>query len=127
MKALRCRECGQEYPLEARHVCEFDFGPLEVVYDYAAIKFGYGQLVDTYADDSNLRGRVEKAALSQYMAKFGSVYLYLLYDMLESCKQAVRSLPVPDDQKLAAVKRGKAHRACAMEFMSVLLAWYQAT
>ena len=38
MKALRCRECGQEYPLEARHVCEFDFGPLEVVYDYEAAK-----------------------------------------------------------------------------------------
>ena len=38
MKALRCRECGREYPLEARHVCEFDFGPLEVVYDYARVK-----------------------------------------------------------------------------------------
>ena len=38
MKALRCRECGREYPLEARHVCEFDFGPLEVVYDYEAAK-----------------------------------------------------------------------------------------
>ena len=38
MKALRCRECGREYPLEARHVCEFDFGPLEVVYDYARAK-----------------------------------------------------------------------------------------
>ena len=37
MKALRCRECGREYPLEARHVCEFDFGPLEVVYDYERI------------------------------------------------------------------------------------------
>ena len=38
MKALRCRECGRDYPLEARHVCEFDFGPLEVVYDYEAVK-----------------------------------------------------------------------------------------
>ena len=38
MKALKCRECGREYPLSATHVCEFDFGPLEVVYDYAAIK-----------------------------------------------------------------------------------------
>ena len=37
MKALKCRECGSEYPLEATHVCEFDFGPLEVVYDYEAI------------------------------------------------------------------------------------------
>lgn len=37
MKALKCRECGHEYPLEATHVCEFDFGPLEVVYDYDRI------------------------------------------------------------------------------------------
>lgn len=34
MKALKCRECGREYPLNATHVCEFDFGPLEVAYDY---------------------------------------------------------------------------------------------
>jgi threonine synthase len=38
MKALKCRECGREYPLEATHVCEFDFGPLEVVYDYDRIR-----------------------------------------------------------------------------------------
>ncbi|MGA2175162.1 MAG: threonine synthase [Verrucomicrobiota bacterium] len=38
MKALKCRECGREYPLTANHVCEFDFGPLEVVYDYERIK-----------------------------------------------------------------------------------------
>jgi len=34
---LRCRECGREYPLEPSHVCEFCFGPLEVVYDYQAM------------------------------------------------------------------------------------------
>src|SRR6266478_3201418 len=38
MKALKCRECGREYPLAATHVCEFDFGPLEVVYNYQQIK-----------------------------------------------------------------------------------------
>lgn len=38
MRALKCRECGREYPLAATHVCEFDFGPLEVVYDYDRIK-----------------------------------------------------------------------------------------
>src|SRR5438876_11803743 len=38
MKALKCRECGREYPLTATHVCEFDFGPLEVVYDYERVK-----------------------------------------------------------------------------------------
>ena len=38
MKALKCRECGREYPLGATHVCELDFGPLEVAYDYDKIK-----------------------------------------------------------------------------------------
>src|ERR1700691_196205 len=38
MKALKCRECAREYPLEATHVCEFDFGPLEVAYDYDRLK-----------------------------------------------------------------------------------------
>src|SRR5712671_3665097 len=43
MKALKCRECGREYPLAATHVCEFDFGPLEVVYDYDRIKKSLGR------------------------------------------------------------------------------------
>jgi threonine synthase len=36
--ALRCRECSREYPVEPLNVCDFCFGPLEVVYDYDAIK-----------------------------------------------------------------------------------------
>ena len=35
--ALRCRECGREYPLDPIFSCEFCFGPLEVAYDYDAI------------------------------------------------------------------------------------------
>lgn len=35
---LKCRECGRHYPKEALHVCEFCFGPLEVEYDYPAIR-----------------------------------------------------------------------------------------
>jgi threonine synthase len=38
MEALKCRECGRKYPLEAVHVCEYDFGPLEVVYNYDKIR-----------------------------------------------------------------------------------------
>ena len=34
---LKCRECGRLYPKQAIHVCDFDFGPLEAAYDYAAI------------------------------------------------------------------------------------------
>lgn len=33
--ALKCKECGEEYELKATHVCEYCFGPLEVVYDYS--------------------------------------------------------------------------------------------
>jgi len=34
---LKCRECGRGYSIEPLNVCEFCFGPLEVVYDYDAI------------------------------------------------------------------------------------------
>ncbi len=35
--ALRCRKCGQEYPLRPQNLCEFCFSPLEVSYDYKAM------------------------------------------------------------------------------------------
>src|SRR2546423_15210706 len=35
---LRCRECQAEYTLRATHVCEACFGPLDVLYDYDAIR-----------------------------------------------------------------------------------------
>ena len=35
---LRCRECGQDYPVAPVHVCDLCFGPLEVEYDYALIR-----------------------------------------------------------------------------------------
>lgn len=38
VQGLRCRECEQTYPAAAVHVCEYCFGPLEVDYDYEAIK-----------------------------------------------------------------------------------------
>jgi threonine synthase len=38
VEGLRCRECGRAYPAEAQHVCEWCFGPLEVAYDYDAIR-----------------------------------------------------------------------------------------
>lgn len=37
-RALKCKECGQEYEPKAMHVCEYCFGPLEVAYDYSAIR-----------------------------------------------------------------------------------------
>lgn len=38
VSGLKCRECGREYPVAPIYVCEFCFGPLEVVYDYEGIK-----------------------------------------------------------------------------------------
>ena len=36
--ALRCRECGREYDVAPIFTCEWCFGPLEVTYDYDAIR-----------------------------------------------------------------------------------------
>ncbi|MER3448683.1 MAG: threonine synthase, partial [Chloroflexota bacterium] len=37
-RSLRCRECGTEYPLDARYVCAECFGPLEVTYNLEALQ-----------------------------------------------------------------------------------------
>ena len=37
LEGLRCKECGADYPLEARYACEQCFGPLEVAYDSADV------------------------------------------------------------------------------------------
>lgn len=36
-RSLRCRKCGQEYPLRPMKLCDFCFSPLEVNYDYKAL------------------------------------------------------------------------------------------
>jgi len=38
VQALRCKECGSTYPLDARYVCERCFGPLEVAYDLSSLE-----------------------------------------------------------------------------------------
>ena len=37
VEALKCKECGERYPLDARFVCELCFGPLEVAYDLSGL------------------------------------------------------------------------------------------
>lgn len=37
VKGLCCRECKREYAVAPIYVCEYCFGPLEVIYDYEAI------------------------------------------------------------------------------------------
>jgi threonine synthase len=46
--ALRCKECGASYPLDARYVCERCFGPLEVAYRH-----------DSSGDVEGLRRRIQ--------------------------------------------------------------------
>jgi threonine synthase len=38
IKGLKCRECGRQYSVDPIYVCEFCFGPLEVIYNYQSIK-----------------------------------------------------------------------------------------
>src|SRR5438105_5831599 len=38
VQGLRCRECGREYDAAPIFTCEWCFGPLEVAYDYDAIR-----------------------------------------------------------------------------------------
>src|SRR5262245_29219397 len=40
LRSLRCKECGTEYELDARYVCEQCFGPLEVGYDLGDLEAG---------------------------------------------------------------------------------------
>ncbi len=35
---LACRECGRAFPVEPLYACDFCFGPLEVKYDYEAVR-----------------------------------------------------------------------------------------
>jgi len=37
IQSLRCKECGAEYGIEPRTVCDHDFAPVEVAYDYDAM------------------------------------------------------------------------------------------
>ena len=37
VEALKCKECGSRYPLDARYACETCWGPLEVVYDFTSL------------------------------------------------------------------------------------------
>jgi len=57
VNGLKCRECGREYPAEPLNVCDFCFGPLEVVYDYATIS----EVIS--------RDRIEKGPLSIWRYK----------------------------------------------------------
>ena len=39
-RSLRCRKCGQEYPIQPINLCDFCLSPLEVSYDYKAMAKG---------------------------------------------------------------------------------------
>ena len=37
-RVLKCRKCGQEYPIKPMNLCELCFSPLDVTYDYEAMR-----------------------------------------------------------------------------------------
>ena len=43
-RALRCRKCGQEYPVQPLGLCDFCLSPLEVSYDYKAMSMSREKL-----------------------------------------------------------------------------------
>ena len=38
VRSLDCKECGAQYPIEPRTICDHDFGPVEVAFDYDAMR-----------------------------------------------------------------------------------------
>ena len=38
VRGLTCKECGTAYPATPRMICDECFGPVEVSYDYAAMR-----------------------------------------------------------------------------------------
>ncbi len=63
IKGLKCRECRREYSIKPVHVCEFCFGPLEVVYDYEEIKKSLNRSKD--------RGKAKDDVAVQRASAFG--------------------------------------------------------
>jgi threonine synthase len=46
VKALRCRECGREFPPLRMYVCKYCLGPLEVTYDVKSMNLDRGSFKD---------------------------------------------------------------------------------
>jgi threonine synthase len=68
-KGLKCRECGRQYSIAPNHVCEFCFGPLEVVYRSNTIREDLTrekiELRPKTTTPSHFRDRVVSVALSK--------------------------------------------------------------
>ena len=52
-RALRCRTCGQEYPVQPLNLCDFCLSPLEVSYDYKAMAKEYYQILSAPRNATN--------------------------------------------------------------------------
>ena len=44
-RALKCRKCGLEYPIQPVNLCDSCLSPLEVTYDYEAMKKAVSRLI----------------------------------------------------------------------------------
>lgn len=77
-RTLRCRECGREYKLEALHFCEFCFGPLEVTYDYDAMKRAVSRRSIEHGPRSIWRYRDLLPCKTEYIVDLGVGFTPLL-------------------------------------------------
>ncbi len=96
IKSLKCRECGQEYPLNKNYVCEECFGPLEIVYNYDSM----GLNKDSFHDRSRTVWRYFE--LLPISNKKNIVDLGAGYTILHECTKlakilGLKTLYVKDD------------------------------
>ena len=79
---LRCRECGKSWGNQPRSVCDDCFSPLEVSYDYDAVR----------ADEQGLRGAKPVKDVAQYLgmapvAVEEVATFYAMYDLKPTGKK----------------------------------------
>ncbi len=96
-KSLRCKECGEEYPLEPRTVCDHDFGPVEVTYDYAAMQGKVTRASIEAGPRSLWRYRDLLPIAAEPQAGFNSGWTPLIKADRLAKKLGVRELYIKDD------------------------------
>ncbi|HTC86051.1 MAG TPA: threonine synthase [Candidatus Acidoferrum sp.] len=84
LQELRCRNCGRTEPIGPSYVCAACFGPLEVAYDYDAI-----------------RGRIDRATIA---ARAPGIWRYL--ELLPVTARPARSLAVGSTPLIPADRLG---------------------
>ena len=97
IKGLKCRECGRQYSVDPIYVCEFCFGPLEVVYNYKSIKKALTKKVIEKRERNLWRYRELLPIDGEPQVGLNSGYTPLLKADNLAKKLGVRELYIKDD------------------------------